>query len=554
MEGYTGIQINPREYQKESLRGIWRAWGKHDKVLLVLPTGCGKTMVFSMLINHLVKNENKKVLILAHRGVLLEQARDKLLTSTGIDSALEKADESGVGTFHNVVVASIQSLSKKKRLANYHKDSFDYIIVDETHRVIAKTYQRIIGHFNSAQVLGVTATAYRGDKKSLARFFDVIAYEYRMSKAIKDGWLSPIVAEVCPVTIDLRNCTVTAGDYRKADIDTSLEPHLKAIAREIKKKAPDRKILLFLPLVATSRAMAEILTAEGIECRSVDGSMSDEAKKESLEWFRDSGRGTALCNAMLLTEGYDQADIDCIVVLRATKSTGLYTQMVGRGTRVLSPEINTPNLTAEDRKKIIAESEKKNLLLLDFLWLTSKHRLCTPTTLADISVEDQDVAYAHREDRVGKQFTVEELEEVIRTEKQEAFRKEREGKLADYIEAMSGRKSMRVNPVLQALSLFDDSLVDWEPTTDKEKEVKYAGSGDKEYLKLMGISDCDLWCDGFVQKTLGIIKDRRARGLCTPRQLKLLLKYGVRDAHNKTFESASAIISSISKNWNRRKR
>ena len=116
-EGYTGIEINPRPYQRESLRRLWRYWGKvnnitgelYRKLLLVLPTGCGKTMVFSLLTNHKVKNEGKKVLILAHRDELIRQAQDKLKSSTGIDSAVEKAGETGHDSFFNVVVASVQT-------------------------------------------------------------------------------------------------------------------------------------------------------------------------------------------------------------------------------------------------------------------------------------------------------------------------------------------------------------------------------------------------------------------------------------------------------------
>jgi superfamily II DNA or RNA helicase len=556
-EGYTGVTINPRPYQREALRGLWRSWNAVTertgqlcrKALLVLPTGTGKTMIFSLLTNHVVKNEDKKVLILAHRDELIRQAADKLLSSTGIDCAIDKASETGHDTFHKVVVGSVQSMGSLKRLQRYHPEHFDYIIVDETHRILADTYQRIMKYFCSAKVLGVTATAMRGDKQSLGKFFEEIAYEYSLKDAINDGWLSPIVAETCPIKIDLRECKVNAGEFAASDVQHAIEPHLEAIAKEIKKKAGDRKTLLFLPLVETSKTMARILTANGIECRSVDGNSdaaSKLAREENKRWFERSPRGTALCNSMLLTEGYDQADIDCIVVLRATKSRGLYCQMIGRGTRVLDQRINNPELSAECRKRIIANSAKPDMLILDFLWLTAQHRLCTPASLIAVSeIAEEEICRAQEK---GGRRSLEELEVVAESSE----RVLREQRLADQLEGLKGRNAVSINPVIQALSMFDDKIINWEP--DHQRDLQPITDGQIRALDACGFSDTNGWSIGFACKILDTITARRDKGLASPKQLKTMLKYGIPKADQKTFEEAGRIIDSLSKSWKRKGR
>ncbi len=552
MQGYHGVTINPRHYQRDALRALWRMWGEtneatgqqYRKLLAVLPTGTGKTILFSVLCNHVVKNEGKNVLILAHRDELIRQAGDKLFRSTGIDYAVDKASETGHDTFHKVVVGSVQSLCNPKRMKRYRPNHFDYIIVDETHRILADTYQRILNYFSGAKVLGVTATAMRGDKQSLGKFFEEIAFEYRLRQAIDDGWLSPIVAETCPVTIDLRECRVNAGEFAASDVEEAIRPHLEAIADQIKLKASNRKTLVFLPLVATSKLMAQIMTEKGVPCKSVDGTMRDDDRRDTLTWYKNAPRGSALCNSMLLTEGFDQPDIDCIVVLRATKSRGLYCQMIGRGTRVLDDRINEEGLTPCQRKAIIAASDKKDMLILDFLWLMAAHRLCSPATLVATSeVAEEEIV---KEQTKGGRKTLDELEEVGNS----SVRVQREQALAGQLEALKGRKAVSINPVLHALSLMDDSILHWEP--ERQNELRPLTETQRMDLEHHGFTDTNDWSAGFAYKILGTIKERRDKGLATPRQLKMLIKYGIPNAEKVTFDGAKHIIDGLSKSWQKK--
>lgn len=159
-----------RPYQAEAKQAILTAWDEgYRKTLLVLPTGCGKTVVFSSVTENQV-DKGHRVLIMAHRGELLTQAADKLKEASGLDSVLEKADSSALGSFLPVTVGSIQSLAQPKRLAQFPEDYFQDIIVDEAHHCLSDSYKRVLDHFPEANILGVTATPDRGDMKNLGEF------------------------------------------------------------------------------------------------------------------------------------------------------------------------------------------------------------------------------------------------------------------------------------------------------------------------------------------------------------------------------------------------
>ncbi len=291
-----------------------------DKTLLVLPTGTGKTIVFSKIIENRV-SLGKRVLVLAHRGELLEQAADKLYKSTGLKCSVEKAEESCIGSFFRVVVGSVQSLQREKRLSQFSKDYFDNIIIDEAHHCLSDGYTSVLNHFSEAKVLGVTATPDRGDRKNLGTVFESLAYEYTLPRAIKDGYLSPIKAMTVPLKLDISAVATQSGDFKTSELGNALEPYLHSIAEEMEKICKDRKTVVFLPLVSTSKKFCKILCDKGFNAAEVNGESSD--RSQVLEDFAD-GKYNVLCNSMLLTEGWDCPDIDCVIVLRPTKVRSLY--------------------------------------------------------------------------------------------------------------------------------------------------------------------------------------------------------------------------------------
>ena len=335
-----------RPYQQEAREAVEHQWREVDRTLLVLPTGCGKTIVFASVTADRV-SAGDRVLILAHRGELLEQAADKLRQAVGLGCAVEKAGESCLGSWYRVVVGSVQTLMREKRLEQFPPDYFGTIVIDEAHHAVSDSYRRILDHFSDAKVLGVTATPDRGDMRDLGAVFESLAYEYTLPRAIREGYLTPIQALTVPLTLDISGVSMQSGDFKASEIDTALDPYLEQIAGEMAQLCADRKTVVFLPLVKTSQKFRDILNGHGFRAAEVNGESTDRA--EVLADF-DAGKYNVLCNSMLLTEGWDCPSVDCVVVLRPTKVRGLYCQMVGRGTR-LSPG-------------------KGNLLLLDFLWMS----------------------------------------------------------------------------------------------------------------------------------------------------------------------------------------
>lgn len=320
------MQLRP--YQQEAREAVQAEWAKGRKrTLLVLPTGCGKTIVFSKIIEDQVK-EGKRVLVLAHRSELLEQASDKLKTATGLGTALEKAENTSIGSWYRVVVGSVQTMQREKRLSQFPPDWFDTIVVDEAHHAISDGYQRVLDYFEQSNVLGVTATPDRGDMKNLGSYFDSLAYEYSLVQAIQEGYLSKIKALTIPLSLDLTNVSMSAGDFKASDVGTALDPYLEQIADEMAKQCADRKTVVFLPLVKTSQKFRDILNAKGFRAAEVNGESKDRA--EVLEDF-ENDRYNVLCNSMLLTEGWDCPSVDCVVVLRPTKVRALYSQWWGVG-------------------------------------------------------------------------------------------------------------------------------------------------------------------------------------------------------------------------------
>lgn len=310
-----------RPYQQAAREAIEKEWSEGRKnTLLVLPTGTGKTVVFTSVVEDRVA-AGDRCLILAHRGELLDQAADKLYKNTGLKCSIEKASDSCLDSFFRVTVGSVQTLMRQKRLDLFPRDYFNTIVIDEAHHSTSDSYTRILDHFDEAKVLGVTATPDRGDMQSLGKVFDSIAYEYTMPQAIREGYLCPIKAQTVPLDLDLTGVGVAAGDFKPGELGSALEPYLEQIASVMEDYCRDRKTVVFLPLVAISQKFRDILNAHGFSAAEVNGNSSDRA--EVLRDF-ETGKYNVLCNSMLLTEGWDCPAVDCVIVLRPTKIRSLY--------------------------------------------------------------------------------------------------------------------------------------------------------------------------------------------------------------------------------------
>jgi superfamily II DNA or RNA helicase len=507
-----------RTYQDEAKHAIFNEWAKgNKKTLLVLPTGTGKTIVFAKVTEECVRR-GERVLILAHRGELLDQAADKLSTATGLKCAVEKAEESCLSSFRRVVVGSVQTLMREKRLSQFSTDYFDDIIIDEAHHSISESYQKVLRHFEFAKVLGVTATPDRGDMKNLGQVFDSLAYEYTLPKAIKEGYLSPIKALTIPLKLDLTGVSVQAGDLKASDIGTALDPYLHQITDEMIEHCRDRKTVVFLPLIKTSQKFRDILNAKGFRAAEVNGESSDRA--EILKDF-SAGKYNVLCNSMLLTEGWDCPSVDCIVVLRPTKIRSLYSQMVGRGTRLCEG--------------------KDHLLLLDFLWHTERHELCHP---AHLICESEEVAKKMTEniEVAGCPIDIEEAEEKATSE----VIAQREEALAKQLAEMRSRKRKLVDPLQYEMSIQAEDLANYTPNFGWE--MAPPSKQQLSSLEKLGIFPDSIDNAGKASLLLDRLNKRRAEGYSTPKQIRFLEGKGFEHVGEWGFDAAKNLIDRIAAN------
>lgn len=510
------MQLRPyQETAREKVEAEWEAG--RDKTLLVLPTGCGKTVVFSKIAEDRVC-KGDKVLILAHRGELLQQAADKIKKTTGLACSVEKAEQTSLGCYERITVGSVQSLQRPARLEKFKPDHFGTIIIDEAHHAISQGYQEVLQHFNSAKVLGVTATPDRGDMKSLGSFFESLAFEYKLPQAIKEGYLCKIKALTIPLKIDLSKVAIQAGDYKAADIGTALDPYLEQIAEEMTTHCQDRKTVVFLPLVATSKKFCAILNRKGFKAAEVNGNSQD--RDEKLQDFAKN-KYNVLCNSMLLTEGWDCPDVDCVIVLRPTKVRSLYSQMVGRGTRL------SPN--------------KEDLLILDFLWHTERHELCHPAHLISESAEVAE-RMTKDIDEAGEPVDLEEIEQRAEGE----VIQEREEALAKELAAMRRKKQKLVDPLQFEMSIQAEDLAHYVPTF--AYEMAPASEKQLAALEKFGILPEGVQNAGHAGKILDRLAARRDAGLTTPKQIRFLEQRGFRHVGTWEFEKANNMIARISSN------
>ena len=504
-----------RPYQQQARDRIHAEWENgHTRTLLVLPTGTGKTIVFASVAADQVR-AGDRVLILAHRGELLEQAADKLQRSTGLVSAVEKAESTCLDSWFRVVVGSVQTLQRTARLERFPQDYFGTIIIDEAHHAITDGYRRILDYFGSAKVLGVTATPDRGDMRNLGEVFDSLAYEYKLTDAIKEGYLCRIMAQTIPLKLDITDVGFTSGDYSLGQLGTALDPYLEQIAAEMAQRCKGRKTVVFLPLIKTSQKFRDLLNAKGFRAAEVNGQSAD--RKEVLADF-DAGRYNVLCNSMLLTEGWDCPSVDCVVVLRPTKVRSLYSQMVGRGTR-LSPG-------------------KTDLLLLDFLWMTDKHELCRP---ADLVCEDRAVARQMTE-TLAESGCPEDIEQAAAQASEDVVA-QREEALAKQLAEQRRKKAKLVDPLQYEMSIQAEDLAGYVPAFGWE-----AGPPSEQQtaaLEKLGILPDAVESAGKAALLLDRLNKRRDEGLTTPKQIRCLEKYGFQHVGTWSFEAARHMIDRI---------
>jgi len=356
------LRLTPRPYQHEAVAALLAAAARGvQRPLLVLPTGTGKTIIFALL----VQRRGGRALILAHRDELIQQAVDKLhLVDPTMPLGVVQAERNELTA--PTVVASVQTLSRRPRLARLVPD-FHTIVIDEAHHAPASSYRRILEychawHADGPLVVGVTATPERGDRQSLRQVFDGIVYQKTLVEMMQAGYLVDLRAIQVLLQADFDALRTSHGDFVEAELETLLlAANAPAqVLAAFQAHAAARKALLFTPTVATAYAMAATFCTAGIAAEALEATTPLATRRAILQRLH-TGATRMVANCAVLTEGFDEPSVDCIIVARPTQSAPLYQQMLGRGTRTYPG--------------------KTDCLILDVVGVSTHHTLHTAATL-----------------------------------------------------------------------------------------------------------------------------------------------------------------------------
>lgn len=509
-----------RPYQVEAGAACTEAWEQHRSILLVMATGTGKTFTASRIVAD--RADRGRILWLAHRGELLDQAAETLTSRVGLQCNVEKAElraPRGIDLYgaRPVVVASVPTL-RGARLKEWDKNEFATIVVDEAHHAPAKTYRDILGHFAGAKVLGLTATPDRGDGTGMHTVFDHCAFEYDIRRGISEGYLCSIQQKsVHCADLDISDVKTVAGDLSQGQLEQALIDGgvLHQTAAPLVELAGRRQTLVFTAGVAQAHALADVIAGylgNPDLVKALDGTTPRDTRRAYIQAFRD-GRIQFLLNCAVLTEGFDAPETACVAVARPTKSRALYTQMIGRGTR-------------------IAEG-KDDCLVLDFTGNSGRHRLVTPLDVLAGKPLDDDML----SDALGMCADGKPSEEALLAAEQR--QREREEAAAE-----ARRRAQKIKAQVAY------STRDVDPFTFLGL-VQTGGGGPATEKQLRFMRNMGVPAEGNVSKwdaskVIDKLNRRRTKNLCSYKQARLLARHGLPD--DLSFSDASEAITAIANN------
>ncbi len=503
-----------RPYQRESVESVIIGWEEKDVTaqLLCLATGCGKTPLIAALARIEIERDGR-VLVLAHTDELIDQALQKIERFGKIKGAKEKASNYA-GRYAKCVVGSVQTMSGEIRLKMWPSNHFTLILVDECHRSLSPSYQKILNKFRAggARIVGVTATADRGDKRSLGEFYQRIAFDYSILHAVRDGWLIRPIVKTLPLQLDVSGVgvkkTAAGTDFDQGAIAEKLKPLLGAIATQVVAASPGKIRMFFMPSVETAQMMSDSLNAVGSSSEWISGDR--EERRQIVADFK-RGKYENLANMAVLTEGFDYDKVSVIVCLRPTKIRALFVQIVGRACRPLDEIVAGLNSAdnAAIRHRIIRESSKPHYTILDFLWLHEKHEMVKPASL----VTERDEV----KKRMAADGDLMEMEE----------RAERDvlADLEKKIRENQHKESQTLDPLAIASELCDVELADYAPETQLDAAEPTPMQLGK--LRANGIDSTKIKYRGHATKLIMRIVQRQAEGLSTIRQMNFFKTLGI---------------------------
>ncbi len=365
------MKLQLRDYQTECLRSISEARKAGiSKPLVSLPTGTGKTIIFADIIRRMAQRGGRS-LVLVHRDELLNQAEDKLKiicpeAQVGIVKAARNELDAAV------TIASVQTLSRESRLNQLRDIRFDFLVTDEAHHAVAASYQRIYDALledGSEQLhLGVSATVNRADRRGLQEVYEKVVYYRSLLEMIRAGWLCDLRCVQITTDVSLDSVKTRQGDFAQGELGAVIntENRNELIVQGYQEHAQGRLALCFTVDVQHALDLAEAFQEEGVNAVVISGKTPIDERRRTLKLFH-AREIDVICNCQVLTEGYDEPGVNCIILARPTKSSVLYTQMVGRGTRIFPG--------------------KSDCLILDFADVAGHHKIMQVPNLVGLRDE-----------------------------------------------------------------------------------------------------------------------------------------------------------------------
>ena len=539
-----------RPYQENAIAGAFKAWEDNTSALIVLPTGLGKTVVFSEIVRRF---QPVRSMVIAHREELIFQAAEKIKRVTGLDGGVEMGElraDGWFGTPPPYVISTVQTQCSGGdgggRMTKFLPRDFGLVVVDEAHHATAGTYRRVIDYYRQnpdCKILGVTATPDRADEEALGKVFDAVAYDYQILDAIRQGWLVPVHQQMVTVeSMDFSNIKTTAGDLNQGELAEVMEEedNLQRVAVPTVEICGNRRAIVFATTVRQAERLCEIINRyRPDKAVWICGKTDKERRRKMLADFK-AGVVQYVVNVGVLTEGFDDSGVEVIVMARPTKSRALYAQMAGRGTR---PHDSIAHLlgdiaTDEERCAMIRDSVKPACLIVDFCGNAGRHKLVTSADILGGNISDDVVEAAARQAREsGKPV---DMADVLRKEQQLAD--ERRRAEAARRAALKSRAAFMLTDI--------DPFNEWDLTPAKERGWdRHKRFTDKQKMVLMqriGV-DADTIPYGQGKQLLDEYFRRLQNGYASLKQTKCLKRWGVRAPVR--FDEAKRMIDRRAQAW-----
>jgi superfamily II DNA or RNA helicase len=540
-----------RSYQKQWADAIDkdRAEG-FTRLVIDASGGLGKSTLFAYIAKLEWERHGKRTLVLANRERLVLQSAKRMRDETGLDVDVEMGDQTA-SPFTPIVMASIQSISRKNRLLSYSPDHFSVVVPDECHHAGSPSFQRVLNYFHYgadslnenwerpkdgeyvpiATIIGTTATPpAEGKKNHLGKFFQKYSARYSYLSAVEDGWLVKPVLKTIPVKIDTSKFRISrtshGRDFADYEVNEAIMQVVPKLIDQVVLHASDRKTMCFWPSVECAKIAHEVTLQKGLYSIFVSGECDDADDRATA--FDNAGAGTVMNLCSIYVEGIDFIAVSAIGWFRVTMSEEWYKQGIFRGTRTLKGIVDD-SMTKEERREAIALSGKPDLLILDPAANHERLDICSIYDLFTDVPEIKERMKAMDPNKDLGEAAKEAERDFLKSLKRELKKQER-------------REARTINPLAWAMSLGDPLLASYQPENDRDSLPPTPGQID--FMRRQHIDTDKIKYRGLATKLIGRILTRIRMGLATPGQLDFLHNLGVSDeqAALLTHSEASATI------------